>query len=350
MRETRVEGKTVQAAIDKGLLDLGLRRDQVEVDVIEKGSSGFLGFGAKIAVVVVREKKWRSDRNGGNDRGGERRNERNDRGGNRRDGGPRRDRNGGRNDRNDRGGNRRDGGRRPQGGGRRGGPGGNKMKRDDGFYSVNAETFEKIPLSALTKPQQEPRQDAPVSPQQEDYQPAEPMQETNAPLIELELKPIPQELEQSAQSAKTALGEIMTLMGLKADNITMGWDPAQSRIMLDFDCDQPETVIGKEGHTIEAIQYLIILMISRKGNTPVAVQIDTNKYWRRLESRIIAGIHRGVQEVESTGRVFRLEPMSPAMRRFVHKMLADNPKVETYSEGEGKWRKVVLRPKQAQKA
>ena len=342
MRELRVEGKTVQAAVDKGLLDIGVRRDQVEVDIIEKGSTGFLGFGAKAAVVVLREKKWRSgDRPGGAADSGRR--ESRSRDDNRSSGG-RRERGGGRGER---GGGRRDG--RPQGGGRKNAPG--KFKRDEGFYSVNAESFEKIPLSALTKPQ--PQQPPQTQQHAEEYHPAAPVaQEPAAPLVlvEVELKPIPQELAQAAENAKTALCEVLSRMSIKAENITMGWDPAQARIMLDFDCDNPETVIGQDGRTIEALQYLIILMISRKGNSPVAVQIDTNKYWRRIESRIIANIKSGVAEVENSGRVYRFEPMAPAMRRFVHKMVADNPKVETYSEGEGKWRKVVLRPKQPQKA
>ena len=65
MKEIQVEEKTVQAAVDKALKELALRRDQVEVIVLEEGKKGFLGIGAKNACVVVREKKWTGDaRNG----------------------------------------------------------------------------------------------------------------------------------------------------------------------------------------------------------------------------------------------------------------------------------------------
>ncbi len=38
--------------------------------------------------------------------------------------------------------------------------------------------------------------------------------------------------------------------------------------------------------------------------------------------------------------------MEPADRRLVHQILTDDPDVETVSEGEGPWRKVVIKPKQ----
>jgi predicted RNA-binding protein Jag len=49
--------------------------------------------------------------------------------------------------------------------------------------------------------------------------------------------------------------------------------------------------------------------------------------------------------VKKTGKEYRLQPMAPAVRRFAHKYLAQKPGIKTSSEGEGKWRKVVVYPK-----
>lgn len=57
-REIQVEGKDVAQAVEKGLKELGLRRDQVEVTILSEGSGGFLGLGAKQAAVRIREKRW----------------------------------------------------------------------------------------------------------------------------------------------------------------------------------------------------------------------------------------------------------------------------------------------------
>ena len=49
----RYAGETVDAALSKGLADLGVGRDQVEVTVISEGRKGFLGIGRKPAEVEI---------------------------------------------------------------------------------------------------------------------------------------------------------------------------------------------------------------------------------------------------------------------------------------------------------
>ena len=51
-----VTGKTVEDARTEALIKLGTTSDQIEVEILEKGSSGFLGIGSKQAVIRVRRK------------------------------------------------------------------------------------------------------------------------------------------------------------------------------------------------------------------------------------------------------------------------------------------------------
>ncbi len=53
MESLEVSAKTVEEAIERGLQQLGLARDQVETIVLNKGKSGFLGMGAEEAVVKL---------------------------------------------------------------------------------------------------------------------------------------------------------------------------------------------------------------------------------------------------------------------------------------------------------
>ncbi|MDW0114349.1 RNA-binding cell elongation regulator Jag/EloR [Sporosarcina saromensis] len=53
MNKITRKGATVDAAIEAALQELGLTREQVNVEVIESGKKGFLGFGAKDAEVIV---------------------------------------------------------------------------------------------------------------------------------------------------------------------------------------------------------------------------------------------------------------------------------------------------------
>ena len=57
MRVAETSGKTVDEAVARALGQLGLRREQVDVDVIREGSKGFLGIGAEEAIVRVTAKE-----------------------------------------------------------------------------------------------------------------------------------------------------------------------------------------------------------------------------------------------------------------------------------------------------
>jgi spoIIIJ-associated protein len=84
-------------------------------------------------------------------------------------------------------------------------------------------------------------------------------------------------------------------------------------------------------------------MVSRGAETPIAVQVDALSYWEKREQAILDEAHKAVTMVKTDGRPYRLEPMDASMRRLIHRTLANNPSVTTASEGEGPWRKIVIR-------
>ena len=56
MEYITVSAKTLDDAITEALIQLGVTSDQLEYEVIEKGSAGFLGIGMKQAVIKARRK------------------------------------------------------------------------------------------------------------------------------------------------------------------------------------------------------------------------------------------------------------------------------------------------------
>ena len=54
MEELEISAKTVEEAIQHGLKQLGVSREEVEVDVVREGRQGILGMGAEDAIVRVR--------------------------------------------------------------------------------------------------------------------------------------------------------------------------------------------------------------------------------------------------------------------------------------------------------
>ncbi|WP_347861810.1 Jag N-terminal domain-containing protein [Salimicrobium sp. PL1-032A] len=57
MNQWTATGSTVEEAVQSALSDLRTTEDKVDVDVLDEGKKGFLGFGAKPAIVKVTKKK-----------------------------------------------------------------------------------------------------------------------------------------------------------------------------------------------------------------------------------------------------------------------------------------------------
>ena len=276
----KVQAKEITEAINKGLRKLGLRRDQVEVNVLETPRKGFLGIGARLATVELRQKRW-----SGNDLDSQ---------------------------------IYMDVPKRRGRGGRRMNRGG----RNSAHSRRNSRSLDRVPREHTPKAN-EPQ-----------LLPNETIQNAI----------IPDNLKQPMQEAKDYLNQVLTHMGIKVENLNAWWDEKQQRILLTFDCDKPAIVIGKEGKTLEAIQYLSTLALSRHFDTPISVITDTQNYWRKAEDKIDAEINRGIEMIKNGNSVFRFRPMSAQLRRYIHRAVEGNEYVVTTSEGEGRWRKVTFRP------
>jgi spoIIIJ-associated protein len=99
--------------------------------------------------------------------------------------------------------------------------------------------------------------------------------------------PVPEDLKKNAQMAKDTLSKILSYFGETDTEIKMSWDEVQKRLIARFKCRKPEMIIGREGRTLQAIQYLITLIMARKTNKEIPLQADTEDYWRKFEERII---------------------------------------------------------------
>ena len=63
MEYIRISAKTVDDAITEASIQLGTSSDNIEYEVVEKGSTGFLGFGSRPAVIMARKKEEAPEEN-----------------------------------------------------------------------------------------------------------------------------------------------------------------------------------------------------------------------------------------------------------------------------------------------
>ena len=74
------------------------------------------------------------------------------------------------------------------------------------------------------------------------------------------------------------------------------------------------------------------------------VVVDVEGYKGRQREKLESIALNAADRAASQNRSVRLRPMTPYERRIIHITLANDPRVETASEGEGTARRVVVLP------
>jgi|AGTN01.2.fsa_nt_gi Predicted RNA-binding protein len=105
-------------------------------------------------------------------------------------------------------------------------------------------------------------------------------------------------------------------------------------------------VIGYRGEVLDAIQYYALVLANKGEKVFIRVQVDAGNYREKRKETLANLAVRLAHKTAKTGRRTELEPMNPFERRIIHTTLANDRFVTTESEGEGKYRHVVIIPKQ----
>jgi len=163
-----------------------------------------------------------------------------------------------------------------------------------------------------------------------------------------EVKPVPVN-EEDVAVAVTVLQNLLNLMAVEAEVVsrppeTAGDGIGLTEAVLDVEGDDLGLLIGRRGQTLASLQYLVNLIVSKWTNRRVAFAVDVDGYRRRREEALVGLAKRTASRVRTTGRSVTLEPMPPNERRIVHLALQDDPAVVTVSIGEGEARKVAITP------
>lgn len=113
-------------------------------------------------------------------------------------------------------------------------------------------------------------------------------------------------------------------------------------MMIDIHGDDLSVLIGRRAETLNALQYLLALIISKKATHWVQVVVDVEGYRARRERQLRQLARRMADQAIRSGKRQVLEPMSPAERRIVHLELRDHADVKTESVGEEPNRKISI--------
>ena len=125
----------------------------------------------------------------------------------------------------------------------------------------------------------------------------------------------------------------------------------EHRVDVRVDCGEDSgLLIGREGQTLSALQYLASRLVSRAMSAPVRVRFDVGDYRERQDERLRDLALTLAERVRLTGRPCSTRPMSSYHRRLVHMALQDAPDIITRSSGEGALKRIVIQRRRSDRA
>lgn len=289
MRSSEKWGVDVETAVGLALKDLKLERDEVEVEVLEESSSGFLGIGSKLAKVRVTAKEDK----------------------------------------------------------------GNTFKEKATFDDIDAilaglpeNSSSKLPdevRAEYDKYEAEEREDARArekanarsrknnkSSKNKKYD----LSVEDTMLYEVKkLDPV------EGHPVEAFLKDIAEKMGI---DLSFSVKAGDELVFVEIKGKDTGTIIGKRGATLDAVQCLASYVVNKENGKYTRVILDAENYRSKREKTLVNLANRLAGKVERTRRSVVLEPMNPYERKVIHCTLQNHPKVKTRSEGKDPYRKVII--------
>ncbi len=288
--------KTVEEAIQAGLIELGLERNEVDVEVIEEPKSGFLGLlGQKDAMVKIKKKEDISS-----------------------------------------------------------------FVRDILYDDKTVGTKEELPKEEIiTKPKEEPIEAVKEVEDRVEKIETQKVEIKEEIIIEEETDDKEDFDENELTGNGRNIEEIWTDIEIKNNaeefltkiinefdiNYHLIVELKDQELFVEIKSQNPSDlgiVIGKHGSTLDSLQYLLSQVINKHKEDFIRVTVDANEYRDKRKRNLEKIAKRSVEKVQRFGRPIKLEPMNAADRRIVHMILQNYDDINTHSEGKDPFRRVVI--------
>ena len=125
-------------------------------------------------------------------------------------------------------------------------------------------------------------------------------------------------------------------------------DEEADRIVLGIKTSNPGVLIGRHGHTLDALQYIVNIIANKEieESKRRKIVVDIEGYKERREDVVSKYAREKAEIVKKTGKKIALCYMNAVERRIVHLVLQEEPLLSTYSEGTEPFRRVIIAPKE----
>ena len=104
-------------------------------------------------------------------------------------------------------------------------------------------------------------------------------------------------------------------------------------------------IIGKRGQTLDAIQYIVSLVVNKNTESYIRIKMDTENYRERRKENLEVLAKNVASKVKKFKKPISLEPMNPYERRIIHSVLQSDNFVSTRSDGDEPFRYITVIPR-----
>jgi len=146
--------------------------------------------------------------------------------------------------------------------------------------------------------------------------------------------------EKPEEDVRQVLEDLLNKMKLdyRINNVELD----EGRVRINITGKDMGLLIGRKGETLNAVQFVLGLIVNRNREEKVRVVLDVEDYRKKREESLEALALRLSDRVKKTRKSVVMRPMSSQERRIVHTALQGDPQISTYSTGDEPNRKVVI--------
>ncbi len=148
--------------------------------------------------------------------------------------------------------------------------------------------------------------------------------------------------QESVDFAKKYLEDTLSFFGI---NAAVHADCHEEVIELSVSSTELNSIlIGKNAETLRSLQYVISTTLRNKGAQLTRVNVDIGDYKKQRAEKLAAQAREWIEEVRRTGDTY-VGNLNAADRRVVHHVASEYEDVHSFSEGEGRERRIIIAQK-----
>lgn len=148
--------------------------------------------------------------------------------------------------------------------------------------------------------------------------------------------------QQALEFAQEYLQNIVAFFG---QNLTVDVSLEDEVINLHVESsDLNSILIGRNAETLRSLQFVVSTALRNSGSSLTRVNVDIADYKKQREEKLAEKARGWIEDVRSTGDS-HVARIGAADRRIVHRVASEYDDIQTFSEGEGRERHIIIAQK-----